>query len=144
MSDVINKICIDFHGVLTNGRIQIASDGHTKYETVHVKDISAIRELVARGFEVYITTSSSCPIIDAFAKKVGVTKITDRTKESLFEPQTYVAIGDSSFDVRLLEGAILAFCPADAEDVVKSVPNIRVLDVKGGDGCIYEILKYLI
>jgi 3-deoxy-D-manno-octulosonate 8-phosphate phosphatase (KDO 8-P phosphatase) len=144
MTDIINKICIDFHGVLTDGKIQLASDGRTKYETVNVKDISAIRELIARGFEVYIVTSSTCPIIDAFAKKVGCIKITDRTKEGIFEPKSYVAIGDSSFDVRFLEDAILAFCPSDAEEVVKKLPEIRILDVKGGDGCIYELLKYLL
>lgn len=137
----INTLCIDFHGVLTNGRLQIASDGHTSYETVHVKDIAAIRELIARGWEVYIVTSSKSPIIDVYCNKVGCVKIQDRLKRSVFIGRPYIAVGDSAFDVGMLENAVTAYCPADAEDVVRSIPGINVLASSGGEGCIAEILN---
>lgn len=140
----INTICIDFHGVLTNGRINIASDGHTSYETVHVKDTAAIRELIARGWEVYVITSSKSPIIDVYCNKVGCVKIQSRLKQKVFTDRPYIAIGDSAFDCEMLRGAVTAYCPADAEDVVKDVPNIVWLETQGGEGCVAELLKKLI
>lgn len=140
----INTICIDFHGVLTNGRMQIASDGHTSYETIHVKDTAAIRELIAKGWEVYIVTSSKSPIIDIYCDKVGCVKIQDRLKRNIFIDRPYVAVGDSAFDVGMLENAEYAYCPADAEDVVRSIPGINILKTSGGEGCIAEILKHLL
>lgn len=140
----INTICIDFHGVLTNGRMQIASDGTTAYETVHVKDTAAIRELIARGWEVYIVTSSKSPIIDIYCKKVGCVKIQDRLKQRVFTDRPYIAIGDSAFDCEMLRNAEIAYCPADAEDVVKDVPNVVWLQTPGGEGCIAEMLPKLI
>lgn len=139
----LDKICIDFHGVLTNGKINIAADGETKYEAVHVKDISAIRQFIAEGWEVYIVTSSSCPIIDAYCKKVGAVKISNRVKDDLFTPKSYIAIGDSSFDVQFMKSAALAYCPADAERVVKGIPYVSILETKGGEGCIAEMRDHL-
>lgn len=143
MIEVPNTICIDFHGVLTNGKINIAADGTTSYETVCVKDIAAIRELIARGFEVYIVTSSVSRIIDAYAKKVGCIKIQSRVKDDLFAGKKYLAIGDSSFDYKFLRNAVVGFCPSDAEDVLLTDPKIIKLKTRGGDGCIYELLSLI-
>lgn len=140
----INIICIDFHGVLTNGRRGISSDGYTDFEYIHIKDTSAIRELAARGYEVYILTSSSSPIIDEYCRRLGVIKIQDRLKQNIFTDKPYVAIGDASFDVGMLKNAEIAYCPADAEDVIRAIPGINILKTNGGDGCIGEILKDLI
>ena len=140
----VNIICIDFHGVLTNGKINVAANGATHYECVHVKDISAMRELAARGFEVYIVTSSSSPIIDAFCKKVGCVKIESRVKDDVLKDKAFVAIGDSSFDYKFLLNAKLAFCPADSEDVLLNDPHINVLQTRGGEGCVYELLKLVL
>lgn len=137
-------VAIDFHGVLTDGKLNITADGKTPYETVHVRDIAAIRELIARGYEVYIVTSSKSPIIDAFCQKVKCNKITDRLKRNVFTDQQYIAVGDSAFDCELLKNAYKSYCPADAEQVVKELPNINILKTKGGGGCISEILNELI
>ncbi len=138
-----NIIAIDFHGVLTDGKITITASGTTSFEHVHVKDIAAIRELIARGYEVYVVTSSSSPIIDAYCEKVGCIKIESREKLDLFD-NPYVAVGDSAFDYNMLLKAERAYCPADAEDVLRKDPKIHKLKAKGGSGCIAEILKDLI
>lgn len=139
----MNKICIDFHGVLTNGKINISSDGKTQYEAVHVKDVAAIRELIALGYEVYIVTASSSPIIDAYCKKVGCVKIQNRTKKDLFPKDSYLAIGDSVFDYEFLLDARFAFCPADSDKVILDNSEIVTLNNKGGDGCVAELLEFL-
>lgn len=139
----INTICIDFHGVLTNGRINITADGRTQFECVSTRDIAAIRELIAKGWAVYIVTSSKSPIIDAYCKKVGCEKIQDRLKHNVFPNQQYIAIGDSAFDIEMLKSAAQAYCPADAEDVVKNIEGITWLQTSGGDGCVAELLQLL-
>jgi len=140
----INTVCIDFHGVLTNGKINVAANGATHYECVHVKDISAMRELAARGYEVYVVTSSNSPIIDAFCKKVGCVKIESRIKDGVMKGRKYIAIGDSSFDYQFLLEAELAFCPADAEDLLLNDSKIKTLQTRGGEGCVYEILRLIL
>lgn len=143
MTNLPNKICIDFHGVLTNGKVNITSDGEYLFETVIVRDIAAIRELIAMGFEVYIITSSKSKIIDSFAKKVGCEKITSRIKDDLFIDTEYIALGDSAFDYKFLLNAYIAFCPKDAEDVLLEDGRIQILRTKGGDGCVYELLQWI-
>lgn len=141
-----STILIDFHGVLTNGKINISADGQTQYETVHTKDIAAIRELIANGFAVYIITSSDSKIIDAYCNKVGCVKIHSRIKSAdiLVNYQPYIAIGDSAFDLNLLLCAYLAFAPADADPVLLLNSKITTLKCKGGDGCIAEILPCIL
>lgn len=140
----IDVICIDFHGVLTNGKINVAANGATHYECVHVKDISAMRELAARGYEVYVVTSSNSPIIDAFCKKVGCVKIESRIKDGVMKGRKYAAIGDSSFDYQFLLESDVAFCPADAEDLLLQDSKIHTLLTRGGEGCVSEMLKLIV
>src|SRR5690554_5923489 len=132
------KICIDFHGVLTDGKLNIAHDGKTFFESCHTRDVRAIRELVARGWEVYIVTASGNPIVEEFCKKVGAELVKARNKADL--PFSYdVAIGDDAWDIPMLEKANAAFCPADADPVVLKMKGITVVGVRGGHGVVAEV-----
>lgn len=138
-------ICIDFHGVLTDGKLNVSHDGKTFFESCHTRDVRAIRELVASGHEVYIVTASMNPIVQAFAEKVGVVVIQARDKSEMpaIFKKSYIAIGDDAWDVPMLEKAVHAFCPADADPCVKSLPHIRILNSKGGQGVIAELVPLL-
>lgn len=133
---------IDFHGVLTDGKLHMAHDGKTMFESVHHRDITAIRELVARGFDVTIVTASDSPIIASYCEKVGCSRLVLRDKSNL--PHTpFFAIGDSTWDIPMLEQAIQAYCPADADESVRNLPDIYVLNANGGHGCLAELVKIL-
>lgn len=136
------KIYCDFHGVLTNGKISITADGTTLFEQVHTRDIRAIRQLVAMGYEFYILTASSSEIIKAFAHKTGSGLIVSRNKHTMTDEQDYIAVGDDSWDIEMLRNAALAYCPSDAIDEVKKVA--QSLKTKGGEGCIDELLHILL
>jgi YrbI family 3-deoxy-D-manno-octulosonate 8-phosphate phosphatase len=56
----------------------------------------------------------------------------------------YIAISDDIPDIKLLQKATLAFCPADAEDEVKAVDGIIVLTKKGGEGCVREAINMIL
>jgi YrbI family 3-deoxy-D-manno-octulosonate 8-phosphate phosphatase len=59
-------------------------------------------------------------------------------------PTKYIAISDDVPDLELLQNATLAFCPADAEDEVKSIDGIIVLAKKGGEGCVREAINIIL
>lgn len=140
--DKSQVILIDFHGTLTNGVLNIGHDG-TMFESVCVRDIRAIRELIAYGYEVYIVTQSSSKIIDAYCKKVGCEKYVVRDKSQI-EFENYIAIGDDVPDVPMLRKAVVAYAPKNCHQSVRDVPGIKICNNKGGDGIIDELLPYLI
>jgi 3-deoxy-D-manno-octulosonate 8-phosphate phosphatase KdsC-like HAD superfamily phosphatase len=144
----LTDILIDFHGVLTDGRQSIDHTGQYMFDHVHTRDIRALRELVARGYNVRIITASASPIIKSFAEKVGVSVHCARDKAQLIETfqdihPDYIAIGDDAWDVQMLAKAALAFCPADADESVKLLPAVNILQTKGGHGVIAEMLRYI-
>ena len=48
--------------------------------------------------------------------------------------QNVAYIGDDINCYELLSKVALAACPSDAVDKIKSIPNIRIVQKKGGDG----------
>lgn len=145
MTEQPNNILIDFHGVLTDGKQTVSHDGSYMFDHVHVRDIRAIRELVARGYLVTIVTASSSPIIASFAQKVKCGHIVARDKKSILSIfKEFIAIGDDAWDVPMLEHARRAFCPADADWSVLKIEGIERLETPGGAGCIAEMLRKLL
>ena len=53
-------------------------------------------------------------------------------------------IGDDVNCRELLQHVGLAACPADAMDVIKSIPGIVLLKKKGGEGCVREFVELII
>lgn len=135
-------ICIDFHGTLTNGVLNIAHDGSV-FESVSVRDIRAIRELVAHGYEVYIVTQSESKIIDSYCRKVGCEKVILRDKSAI-PFKNYIALGDDVPDVPMLKQSARAFCPSNADQSVLSLENITVLNAQGGNAVIAELVHHLL
>lgn len=142
---IANAILIDFHGVLTDGRQTISQDGAYMFDHVHVRDTRAIRELVARGYDVNILTASTSPIVLSYARKLKVDLIIARDKKEVLKRFDYdfIAIGDDAWDISVLQAAKRAFCPNDADSAVKAVEGIEVLTAKGGHGVIAELLPLL-
>jgi 3-deoxy-D-manno-octulosonate 8-phosphate phosphatase (KDO 8-P phosphatase) len=139
----IKTIIIDFDGVLTDGKINMSHSGEI-FRSVHTRDIRAIRELIARGFEVVICTASSSPIIESYAEKVGAYLLVARDKSevaNVYEAGSYIAVGDDVWDIPLLKGATRAFCPADADPGIPQ--EVYRLNTNGGNGVIAELIRRL-
>ncbi len=135
-------IIADFDGCFTNGKLSIDSEGKELFKEVHSRDSRAVRELCAKGYHFVIVTASSSPIIKAYADKVGACLTVTRDKSEL-DHKDYIAIGDDSWDITMLEKAKIRFCPSDAFYKVKQIPGIQILKTKGGEGVIAELLEYL-
>lgn len=114
------------------------------FESCCVRDIRAIREFIANGWEVYIVTQSSSKIIETFANKVGCEVIVARDKSTVIPAGPFTMVGDDVADIPLLAAAERAFCPWDAETEVLMKCDVKRLKSKGGHGVIAELARLLL
>ena len=112
-------ICVDVDGVLTDGKIWVNHQGEI-IKSFNNKDLGAIKELLAMGFQVHIVTASSWPGSEFYLKRSGAEIHKIRNKESIpFDYQ--IAIGDSAWDIPMLQRAKYCFCPSDASKEIKEL-----------------------
>lgn len=131
--------CIDLDGCLTDGKIWVNHKGEI-IKGFNSKDLTAIKELIANGNEVHIVTASSWPGAESYLKKSGAELHVIRNKEEI--PFRYdVAVGDSAWDIPMFERCKINFCPADASKEVKCFPGMQVLETKGGEGVVLELVR---
>ena len=141
-----SRVFIDCDGVLTDGKLYMSADGSKMFKAFHTRDVRAIREFVARGFEVVIVTADEWPGIQHFAAKVGAELCVMRDKAHLAPMFTgqYIAIGDDAWDAPMLKGAALAFAPLGAHVSITTIPGINVVDCRSGEGVVSAVLDSLL
>lgn len=131
-------IVCDLDGVLTDGKQYITSDGSKMFKAFHSRDIAAIRELIFNGWRFVIVTADDDESGKHFADKVGAEFLVLRDKSQI--PFLYqVAIGDSAWDIPMLEKAKFAFYPADGDYLVMP-DNAKDLGRKGGEGVMSSVV----
>jgi 3-deoxy-D-manno-octulosonate 8-phosphate phosphatase (KDO 8-P phosphatase) len=135
------KIFIDIDGTLTDGKMYIDHRGEKMFKAFHARDVRAIRELIVNGYDVTLVTADDHESGKHFAHKVGADYECMRDKGKL-GPSEY-AIGDDTWDVAMMEGSRLAFCPADADPVAKRAADI-ILNTNGGQGVIAEMIHHIL
>ncbi len=134
--------CIDIDGCLTDGKIWVTHKGEIS-KGFNSRDLAAIRELIAYGHEVHIVTASSWPGAESYLKRSGAILHILRNKEEI--PFRYdVAVGDSAWDIPMLRKAKFMFCPSDAQNEVKIMTNMNILQTKGGQGIVCELVNNFI
>ena len=70
----IRLLATDVDGVLTDGRIFLASDG-TEMKAFHVRDGAGIKYAQRAGLTVAFITGRSSPLVELRASELGVTEI---------------------------------------------------------------------
>ena len=149
----IKLVLLDIDGVLTDGKVTVDSDGNES-KTIDFKDIDAVVELRRRGFKVGLLTGESTPITQYFkmrfkpdffyngckdkAKAINeILKITGSTVEEV------CFVGDSKHDIEAIKMIKHSACPLNAIPVIKAIASVK-LKTRGGDGCILELLEWII
>ncbi len=134
--------CVDVDGVLTDGKIWVTHKGEIS-KGFNSRDLAAIRELISNGHQVHIVTASSWPGAESYMNKSGAEFHVLRNKEEI--PFHYdIAIGDSAWDIPMLKKARYMFCPKDAQSEVRFLKDINILETKGGNGVMAEIVEIFI
>lgn len=138
------KVVLDCDGVLTDGKVNITADGSKLFKTFHTRDVRAIRELVANGFEVYIVSADDWGGVAQFAEKVGAEFIYLRDK-SLITFDQFIAVGDDAWDIPLLRRASYRFAPKDCDpSLFDQLDDLVVLRTSGGAGVVAELVRILL
>ncbi|MGB0979907.1 MAG: KdsC family phosphatase [Croceimicrobium sp.] len=148
----VKMLVMDCDGVLTKGEMIVSTDGeHTKI--FNVKDGMGIKRAQESDIIVgIISHGHSTGVVEARAKQLGIElvyvgkepKIEILEKwlkaENLgFDEVAY--IGDDVNDIPVLEAVGAAFAPADAVEEVLLHPDVKVLNKKGGEGCIRQLVE---
>ena len=134
----METIAIDFDGVLTDGKHYIDHDGK-KFYSVHSRDNSSLQELVDMGFRVVVVTANSDETIKRYCERRKIEYLYKREKDI----EATHAIGDSVLDIPMLVRAKYKYCPSDADEVIKTIPGMIVLNCKGGHGVIEHLIMKL-
>lgn len=152
----IKLFITDIDGTLTDGGMYYSENGD-EMKKFNTRDGMGIQMLREAGIKTAIITSEDRQLNQRRAEKLKVDFIRqgkvnggkvsvaqEIVKEMGISLQEVAYIGDDINCLELLSLVGLAACPADANDKVKSIPGILVLNKKGGDGCVREWVELLL
>ncbi len=153
MNPNLKLFLTDVDGTLTDGGMYYTSSGDymKKFNT---RDGMGLQLLQRAGVKVGIVTSETTEIVSRRAEKLGVDFLVQGKRfggklEAVSEIcrglgvslQETAYIGDDVNCRELLMAVGMAACPADAMPQVKAIPGIRVMTLKGGEGCVREFIN---
>lgn len=140
----------DVDGTLTDGGMYYSSAGDVM-KKFNARDGMGLQLIQRAGVKVGIITSENTAIVSRRAAKLGLDYLVQGRRddgklaavleicEELGISLDEVAyIGDDVNCIPLLEAVGFRACPSDAMPAVKAVPGIRVMSLKGGEGCVRE------
>ncbi|MFT3739991.1 MAG: HAD hydrolase family protein [Breznakibacter sp.] len=145
----------DVDGVLTDAGMYYSEQGD-ELKKFNTRDGMAFGLLREKGIKTGIITSENTLLVERRAQKLkidylrqghrngGKLAVAREICESLGIDLAQAAyIGDDINCLELLKQVGLAACPADAVDAVKSVPGIKIMTKKGGEGAVREWAEWV-
>ena len=153
---MIKLFISDVDGVLTDGSMYYTEHGD-EFKRFNTYDGMAFQILRERGVKTAIITSENTKIVTKRAKKMGIdflyqgqknigklnaAKEICKTNNISLENTSY--IGDDVNCYELLSKVNYSACPSNAVSKIKNIPNIIILETKGGSGAVREYVDKLI
>lgn len=152
----IKLFLCDVDGTLTDGGMYYSENGD-ELKKFNTRDGMGLKMLRDAGIKVGIITSEERLLNERRALKLqvdflyqgkqsgGKLEVARKIAEGMNISLDNVAyIGDDINCYELLVNVGMAGCPNDAADMIKSIPNICVMNKKGGEGCVREFVEYLL
>ena len=150
---MIKLVLIDIDGVLTDGKVTVDSRGN-EYKTIDFKDIDAVFEMKRRKLLVGLITGEATPITSFFKRRFkpdffysgcknkpeALNDILSKTGLSI---ENVCYTGDSKCDIPVMKLVKFSACPSNAITEVKALAGVQ-LNARGGDGCAWELLEWII
>ena len=146
----------DVDGTLTDGGMYYTADGDYM-KRFNTRDGMGLQLLQRQGVKVGIVTSENTTIVERRAQKLGVDFLVQGKRfggkleavnaicAQLGGDLADVAyIGDDVNCLQLLRAVGHPACPADAMPQVKAVPEIKIMTLNGGQGCVREFANTFI
>jgi N-acylneuraminate cytidylyltransferase len=142
----------DVDGVMTDGGMYYSEKGD-ELKKFNTRDGMALQILGEHGLKTGIVTSENTKIVETRAKKLKIDyviqgkafggkleAVKDMCNKEGFSLSEVAYVGDDINCLKLLSSVGYAFCPADACEEVKRIPNISICRKIGGDGVVREII----
>ncbi|MDE6090431.1 MAG: HAD-IIIA family hydrolase [Duncaniella sp.] len=152
----IRLFLTDVDGTLTDGGMYYSADGDVM-KKFNARDGMGLQLLQKAGIKVGIITSETTAIVSRRAAKLGVDFLvqgkrdggklaacTEICAEMEIGLEDVAYIGDDVNCIEILRAAGHRACPADAVSAVKALPGIRVMNLKGGEGCVREFAELIL
>lgn len=154
--NTIKLFLSDVDGTLTDGGMYYSENGD-ELKKFNTRDGMGFQMLREAGIKTGIVTSENTKIVSnrvtklkvdyliqgkrGEGKLIAVQELCDEIGISLNE---VAYIGDDINCVELLTHVGRAACPLDACDKVRHIPNVSVIDKKGGEGCVRTFIEELL
>ncbi len=152
----IRLFLTDVDGTLTDGGMYYTADGDVM-KKFNARDGMGLQLLQKAGIKAGIITSETTRLVERRAEKLGLDFLVQGKRdggklaacgdicESLAIGLDEVAyIGDDVNCIELLSAVGMAACPADAVAEVKAIPSVRIMSLKGGEGCVREFADIIL
>ncbi|WP_121756890.1 KdsC family phosphatase [Helicobacter felis] len=152
----IKVFLCDCDGTLTDGGMYYLEDGQ-QFKKFSVADGIGFELLKSAGIKTGILTGEVTPIVEHRAKKLKVDYLYQGcspqgklkaareicAKEGIsLEQVAYV--GDDVNDLPLLEQVGLKACVQNAQESLKALPGIILLNTQGGQGALRELINLIL
>ncbi len=146
----INTFVFDVDGVLTDGTIQVSTNGEL-LRTMNMKDGYALKMAKNAGYTVCIISGGKNEGVRTRLRNLGITDIflgvDDKVEQmdeffDLYEinPDEVLYMGDDIPDYYPMKLVGLPCCPQDAAPEVKEV-SLYISHKNGGHGCVRDIIE---
>ena len=153
-SKEIRMVIFDIDGVMTDAGMYYTEAGD-EFKKFNAKDGMVVRRLKQRGIHTGIISHGfNTNLIQRRAERLHITHMEVSQvpkKETLMRwckelnitPEQVCFIGDDLNDEDIMRAVGFSACPADAVDEVKEMVHV-VLQKKGGEGCVRELIDLYI
>ncbi len=152
----IRLFLTDVDGTLTDGGMYYTAEGDAM-KKFNTRDGMGLQLLQKTGVKVGIITSENTAIVTKRAEKLGLDYLVQGKRDggklaatreiceaTGIDLSEVAYIGDDVNCAELLRSVGIAACPADAMPQVKAIPGIRIMSLKGGEGCVREFINELL
>jgi YrbI family 3-deoxy-D-manno-octulosonate 8-phosphate phosphatase len=152
--DKIKLLVIDVDGVMTDGGMYFTESGD-QFKKFNTKDGMAIIHLTKSDFQVAIISSGfKGEAVTKRAEMLGIQHCSVSRKPKMetlmsicdelkIELENVAMIGDDINDLEVMRNIGFSACPKDAVNVIKSQVDV-ILENKGGEGCVRELIDMYI
>ncbi len=149
----IKVLALDVDGVLTNGKINIDSNGK-EIKVFDVQDGFGVAIFQKVGYRTAIITARSSEAVAARAKDLKITKVfqnaypkeesfNDLLKTFQIEPEEVCFVGDDFPDMGVLSRVGFAVAVKNASSEVKKIADY-ITKNSGGDGAVREVIEIIL
>lgn len=146
----------DVDGVLTDGGMYYSEKGD-ELKKFNTRDGMAFQLLREAGIKTGIITSENTKVVERRSKKLKVDYLQQSkcgggkllAAKEICEQEGITLdevayIGDDINCYELLRNVGIAACPVDAIESIKSIPHMKVLMTKGGEGVVREFAEMIL